>query len=113
MSYRLACSTDTEWLTMVNYLGEENIAGGKLKETGFTHWSTPNTGATNESGFTALPGGIKICGIPGPEFGWVGERGYWWLATPGDYWKVSKDAVTVEIGTEIEYRGLCVRCLKD
>lgn len=51
--------TDTEWLTLTTFLGGTDLAGGKMKEAGFTHWTTPNTGATNESGFTALPGGYR------------------------------------------------------
>jgi uncharacterized protein (TIGR02145 family) len=49
--------SDAEWTTLTTFLGGENIAGGKIKETGTTHWSSPNTGATNSSGFTALGGG--------------------------------------------------------
>jgi uncharacterized protein (TIGR02145 family) len=51
---------DAEWQTLVNYLGDDAVAGGKLKEVGTTHWYSPNTGATNESGFTALPGGYRF-----------------------------------------------------
>ncbi len=51
--------TDDEWQTLVDYLGGSSIAGGKMKETGTEHWNSPNTGATNESGFTALPGGYR------------------------------------------------------
>ncbi len=62
-----------EWVVLYKYLGGDNIAGGKMKETGTAHWTSPNTGATNESRFTALPGGgrnnsfsninsIGICG---------------------------------------------------
>ena len=47
--------TISEWTTLVNYLGGDSIAGGKMKESGTTHWENPNLGATNESGFTALP----------------------------------------------------------
>ena len=47
-----------EWDMLIDFLGGDGIAGGKMKEAGTLHWSTPNTGATNESGFTALPGGL-------------------------------------------------------
>lgn len=49
----------TEWTILINYLGGEASAGGKLKEAGLSHWATPNTGATNQSGFTALPAGVR------------------------------------------------------
>ena len=49
--------TDEEWTTLSTTLGGESVAGGKLKEAGFSHWNAPNTGATNESGFTVLPNG--------------------------------------------------------
>jgi uncharacterized protein (TIGR02145 family) len=51
--------TDAEWTILNTYLGGESVAGGKLKETGTAHWNSPNTGATNETGFTALPGGYR------------------------------------------------------
>src|SRR5664280_2706679 len=51
--------TDAEWTTLTTYLGGESVAGGKMKETGITHWISPNTGATNESGFSALPSGMR------------------------------------------------------
>ena len=52
-------ATEREWSTLVTYLGGASIAGGKLKESGTTHWVTPNTGANNETGFIALPGGRR------------------------------------------------------
>ena len=50
---------DVEWETLKTNIGGELVAGGKLKEAGTTHWQTPNTGATNETGFKALPNGYR------------------------------------------------------
>jgi len=54
--------TFAEWTTLITYLSGDNVAGGKMKEIGTTHWKTPNTDATNESGFTALPVGYRLYG---------------------------------------------------
>lgn len=51
--------TDIEWTTLTTFLGGEIVAGGKMKETGITHWAGTNIGAINSSGFTALPGGFR------------------------------------------------------
>jgi len=51
--------TDPEWGILSTYLGGNSVAGGKMKEGGTAHWDSPNTGATNTSGFTALPGGTR------------------------------------------------------
>lgn len=72
--------SDDEWTTLTTYLGGERVAGGKLKETGTIHWLTPNTGATNETGFTGLPSGYR--NYDG-TFGGVGEGGCWWSSTEG------------------------------
>jgi len=69
--------SDAEWQTLVDYLGGENVAGGKMKETGTTHWQTPNTGATNESEFSALPGGARY----GGTYDNIGNFEGWWSAT--------------------------------
>ncbi|MCX6233617.1 MAG: hypothetical protein NT175_02690 [Bacteroidetes bacterium] len=91
-------------------------AGGNLKETGYTHWYSPNTGATNESGFTGLPGGIRI---NGGIFGNLGYFGYFWSSSQpitygawfrglsGDYF-----ANVYRYGSSEGY-GFSVRCLKD
>jgi uncharacterized protein (TIGR02145 family) len=54
--------TDVEWTTLTNYLGGTGLAGGKMKEAGLAHWTSPNSGATNESGFAGLPSGYRSPG---------------------------------------------------
>ena len=72
--------TDNEWSVLVAFLGGEIIAGGKLKEAGTIHWDAPNTGATNETGFTALPFGIRQSGgafsSSGPSSVWGSSSEY-------------------------------------
>ena len=53
-------ATDAEWTQLTDYLGGVWVAGGKMKEAGLSHWQSPNTGATNSSGFTAFPGGYRF-----------------------------------------------------
>jgi uncharacterized protein (TIGR02145 family) len=70
----------TEWITLEDYLGGFYVSGGKMKETGTTHWLSPNIDATNASGFTGLPGGHRgIDGVflsVGPYLNFLGECGY-------------------------------------
>ena len=73
--------TDAEWNTLEAYLGGENVAGGALKDTGTTYWQSPNIGATNSSGFSALPGGYRE---GNGYFSHVGSLGDWWSATEGN-----------------------------
>ena len=73
--------TNAEFTTLMTYLGGDAIAGLKLKETGTTHWNSPNTGATNETGFTALPGGYR--GYEG-TYNFIGYTGYFWSETEYD-----------------------------
>src|SRR5690554_1489570 len=73
--------SEAEWAELTNYLGGTVLAGDKLKETGTTHWNTRNIGATNETGFTALPGGTRYGN--GTFYG-IGGSGYWWSATEYD-----------------------------
>jgi len=108
--------TNAEWTTLTDYLGGKDIAGGKLKEADTTHWNSPNTGATNETGFTALPGGMRDQdGI----FSIAGDYGYWWSTTEINIldaygWLMSYDGSFVgRIGNLTKLYGISVRCLKD
>jgi len=69
---------DVDWSQLTDNLGGNLVAGGKLKEVGTANWNSPNAGATNETGFTALPGGC--CNTNG-VFNHVGIVGYWWSTT--------------------------------
>jgi len=70
--------SDAEWAQLANYLGSESVAGGKLKAIGTTLWVSPNTGATNETGFTGLPGGYRN---DNGYFSGMGGNGNWWSST--------------------------------
>jgi len=70
--------TDGEWTVLTTYLGGEDVAGGKMKEAGTAHWSSPNTGATNSSGFTALPGGARDYD---GSFNGITYNAYFWSST--------------------------------
>jgi uncharacterized protein (TIGR02145 family) len=72
---------NVEFTTLMTYLGGDTIAGSKLKETGTTHWASPNTRATNVTGFTALPGGYR--GYEG-TYNFMSYTGYFWTATEYD-----------------------------
>jgi uncharacterized protein (TIGR02145 family) len=105
----------TEWTILTDYLGGANVAGGKLKEKGITHWSDPNIGATNETGFTALPGGSRY--IDG-SFLNIGSNGYWWTSSMDDitvsfYLGVHSGDIGVNKGSHNKSSGFSVRCLKD
>jgi uncharacterized protein (TIGR02145 family) len=76
--------THDDWSSLTSYLGGNSVAGGKLKETGTSHWTSPNSGATNESGFTALPGGSRS-----PTSGSFGSPGNW-----GTYWSATEQSAT-------------------
>ena len=106
--------TETDWTLMTTYLGGRAGTSGKLKETGIMHWNTPNTSATNESGFTALPGGYR--NIDG-TFYIMGNNGYWWSLT--EYsgtiaWMRYMDFNTADIGLSSyssKQSGFSVRCI--
>lgn|SRR5690554_374368 len=111
---------DAEWSELTDNLGDIPSRGGKLKEKGTTHWDTPNTGATNESGFTALPGGMRLINkpvIPGQTM---------LLKTQGTWWSATQENTSTAHGTNLRNNeskiindnyskefGFSVRCIKD
>jgi len=120
--------SDTEWNTLEVFLDDtvdpsiqdewvgEDI-GGQLKETGTTHWLGANVGATNSSGFTALPGGSRNW-LTG-DFVNLGSEGRWWTSTKdpvtGGIWYriLSRDTTTIYRDHWVEQNGFSVRCLMD
>ena len=102
--------TDVEWTKMATYLGGTVVAFGKLKETGTTHWNSPNNFATNETGFTALPSGSR--GSSG-AFYFVGEYGYWWSSTKKTVWYVYTYNGNVNRLRSGKRDSFSVRCLQD
>jgi len=107
--------TDAEWTTLTTFLGGESLSGGKMKEVGYTHWTSPNTGATNSSGFTALPAGTHNSAS---AFGDLGYRANFWSSTENDgsnAWGriLFYDAPDLLRGYNVKSYDWSVRCLKD
>jgi len=118
---------DVEWKQMEMYLGmtrddadqtgrRGTYEGGKLKEAGTGHWPYPNTEATNESGFTALPGGSRA---KDGTFGHIGYKGYWWSSTEcvddRAWGRILYYSCSEVLSYDDFYKedGLSVRCLRD
>jgi uncharacterized protein (TIGR02145 family) len=106
--------TDAEWTVLTDYLGGGAVAGGKMKTTGTQYWRSPNTDATNESGFSGLPGGSR----GGGDLGFVGYDGSWWSSS--EYgadaaWIRSLSYSNGDAYQENYFKrsGWSVRCLRD
>jgi uncharacterized protein (TIGR02145 family) len=114
--------TDGEWDILRDHLdpaanGNTNIAGVKMKEAGLAHWFTPNTGATNESGFAGLPGGFRSAFFAG-IFYFIGNFGYWWSSTEfntSNAWSRNLDYNNGNVDRDNYSKGsgFSVRCLRD
>ena len=102
-----------EFTTFTTYLGGESVAGGKVKETGTTHWQTPNDGATNVSGFKALPSGYRF--DTGAFDGIGSYADFWAFAEPdASRWNLGYDGPTMTgAGSVPKNFGFSVRCIKD
>jgi len=111
-----------DWSDLVRIVGDESNAGGKIKQVGTTNWQESNIGATDEFGFTALPGGIRS--IEG-DFGGIGIIGFWWSSTFDSVLPKNAYGFSVENTSEYFYgfdeydyaqsklHGLSVRCIKN
>jgi uncharacterized protein (TIGR02145 family) len=105
--------SDAEWTTLGTHLGGNAVAGGKMKTTGTT-WNSPNSGATNESGYSGLPGGVRDTGA----FFNDGTNGNWWSATQTstiNAWsrKLTNTSSTLFRTFDKKSNGYSVRCLRD
>lgn len=105
--------TDTEWSSIIGFLGGTSIAGGTMKEAGTAHWLSPNTGGTNTSGFTGLPGGK----IVNTFFEELTVEGYWWSSTESGanayYRYMYYESSNIFQGLAGKTNGYSVRCIKE
>jgi len=106
----------SEWQELTGFLGGSDDAGGKLKETGNAHWISPNAGATDETGFTALPAGMWAFW---DEFQWKGDHGAFSTST-GNLPMVEVTAIMLQtsngsltIGDFHPDDAVSVRCVKN
>ena len=105
--------SNEEFTELTDFLGGESIAGGKMKEAGYDHWNSPNTGATNSSGWTGLPGGYRWSG----GFYSLGDDGYWWSASeavPYSWGRRLNNSIDYVI--RLNYNrgsGFSARCVRD
>jgi uncharacterized protein (TIGR02145 family) len=106
-------ASEEDWNTLLTYLGGDSIAGGKLKEKGTGHWAVPNVGATNESGFTDIPGGYRKSD---GKFYEIGQSGNLWSSTrdssDNDYFVgLGYNCKSIARGSYNRGYGFSVRCV--
>jgi len=105
-----------EWSALINYLGGNEIAGGKMKTKRYSHWQRPNQGATNKSGFSGLPGAGRT-NLKDYSF-YVGQTGSWWSSA--EYSETNAFFIILYFGfrsvdgrKDNKEKGFSVRCIKD
>jgi len=109
-----------EWKILENFLGGEDLAGGKMKSVRFAGsslWYSPNMGATNESGFSGLPGGMRVFDNS-EQFSLMGESGIWWSSSTIDFylaWVMKLSYMEEKSDTDAGAKryGYSVRCIRD
>jgi uncharacterized protein (TIGR02145 family) len=118
--------SESEWNTLIGYLdpsldalGEISLtAGGMMKSTGVQYWSSPNQDATNVSGFSGLPGGVRAGAAGASFFLFIGEQGWWWSSTdyaPTNAWTRLMRYADGEVvrDADVKTSGNSVRCLRN
>lgn len=108
--------SEEDWNKLILYAGGEDIAGGKLKAT--THWRSPNIGATNETGFTALPMGIRYSGGYFHQIEYLGGGATWWSATElsqthAKLFHLNYSGSHLFNNRDSKAGGYAIRCIKD
>jgi len=106
---------DDQWTSLADFLGGNMGSGGRLKEAGMEHWLSPNTGATNETGFTALPGGNRSAN---GEYVGINTGGNWWSLTEYEInsaWNRYLNSANSHVHPQFwgKRNGVSVRCIKD
>jgi uncharacterized protein (TIGR02145 family) len=112
--------SDAEWTNLITCLGGETVAGSKMKETGTSHWSSPNTMANNISGFTGLPGGWRTSQNSTPVFDEIGNIGIWWSSSESGLFDYAWSCSLVYINDNANMTnandfssGYSIRCIKN
>jgi len=109
-------ANEADWKVLIDFLGGESVAGGKMKEKGTVHWKILYNVANDSSHFSALPGG---CRLPTGKFILLGREGYWWIVWLDDKNNFAESCTMVSYNTaarkfnENKSYGMSVRCVKD
>ena len=107
--------TNEDWETLIDFLGDLMTAGGELKDNSTEYWNSPNTDATNNSGFTAFPGGERYYYYG--NFNNIGESGYWWSNSESGneayYYSLFFASSEITKMTADKKNGFSIRCIKD
>jgi uncharacterized protein (TIGR02145 family) len=108
--------SETEWNTLINYVANSFSTGARLKEAGIKHWLYPNTGANNETGFTALPAGYRLGHTS--DYAFISTIGGFWSSTTdptdnlmGWTYYLYYNNIRMDKGFSLKQNGYSVRCI--
>jgi len=104
-----------DWYELVNIIGDVTVTGDKLKEAGTSHWKSPNNGADNKFGFTALPAGYRSFN---GSFNYMWIAAYWWsssisIQSTAYFWYMRYNLSFIDKLIAEKNNGFSVRCIKD